>query len=116
MLQITALRSKHTALVRNESPWIRDLSGPSGFNKIYRKGEHEVIVFSTCKPRACSQETLVGLIEPRPGHYGLVITRNGKETEFGSISSAGRAALACLDERAQASARAVEESIRNTVK
>lgn len=112
LLRASDFRSKHGSLTRDQSPWLRDLIGPSAPNKVYRKGEATVVILSTCKPRSCSEDTAVGLYEPGPGNYGVVVTKNKKEVELGHISPLAREALACLDQLAAESAKAVDESIR----
>lgn len=112
LMAIGSLRRKHIALVSGESTWIQQLSGPSGPNKSYSNNETRAILFSTCKQGACTEDSLTGIFDPVSGAYGLVITESGASRELGTISALGRAALACLDERATISARAVEESIR----
>lgn len=112
LLRSADIRSKHISLTRDQPTWLKDLMGPSAPNKMYWKGEATVVILSTCKPRSCSEDTAVGLYEPGPGNYGLVVTKNKKQVESGHISPLAREALACLDELSAESAKAVDQSIR----
>ena len=69
LLALPAFAKRHALAAQGEAPWLENLSGRSGRNRLYREGAHQVIVLTVCNPADCDGNRVSIGFEPASGAY-----------------------------------------------
>ncbi|CAL1240945.1 Ivy family c-type lysozyme inhibitor [Candidatus Methylocalor cossyra] len=84
-----------TRVAGREEPWVLNFDGPSGFNRLYRKANTEIVVFDACRPHDCQNSFLWGAYDRTHRRYALILSEAGRERRIGEHTEEIDAAIAC---------------------
>ena len=103
------LASRHMKATQRQAPWLQRLDGPSGANRLYTGADGtQVVVFSVCKPAACSSSSAYGAYAVPTQAYAIELQESGKPgTVLGTETPPLQAAIACtrsIDQRVREAA------------
>lgn len=83
MRNVVDFAQRHADATQQENPWISEMTGKSGINRLYQEGAQQVIVVTLCNIADCEHNRAYIAYEPKTGTYGGSIYEGRQVREFG---------------------------------
>lgn len=73
MKLVASFGAAHRAGTAGDYPWLEQLNGKSGANRLYRQGSRQVVVATVCDPADCDGLRAYVAFEPAKGAWGATV-------------------------------------------
>ena len=96
MKLVSGFGAAHRAGTAGDYPWLEQLNGKSGANRLYREGNRQVVVATVCDPADCDGLRAYVAFEPAKRAWGATVIEGPNLREL--VQGAGNTTLAMHDQ------------------